>query len=58
LPAEAYLGGADRVLVPRFTTSIGWTQAAQAAYGAYLNAHFPHRLEGRSWIVLSRTPPN
>jgi hypothetical protein len=28
--------------------------AARSAYGAYLAAHFPSRLEGRSWTVLSR----
>jgi hypothetical protein len=58
LPAHAWLGDADHVLVPKFTTSVGWTQAAEATYGAYLKAHFPHRIEGRSWIVLSRAPPN
>ncbi len=58
LPADAWLGDADRVLVPKFTTSIGWTQAAEAVYGDYLQANFPHRVEGRSWTILSRAPPN
>jgi hypothetical protein len=57
LSAEAYLGNADRVLIPKFTTSIAWTERAQAAYRAYLDTHFRHRLEGRSWIVVSRTGP-
>ena len=52
---EDYLADAGRVLIPRFTTNIAWTDTARSAYGAYLAAHFPSRLESRSWIVLSRT---
>jgi hypothetical protein len=56
MPApEDYLVDADRVLIPRFTTNIAWTDTARSAYGAYLAAHFPSRLESRSWTVLSKT---
>ncbi|TXL71804.1 hypothetical protein FHP25_28465 [Vineibacter terrae] len=55
LPAETYLADVDVVLIPKFTTNIGWTQVAQATYRAYLDAHFEHRAEGRSWIVLTRS---
>ncbi|HYD05792.1 MAG TPA: hypothetical protein VEC60_08700 [Reyranella sp.] len=51
---EEYLGDADRVLIPRFTTNFAWTETAKAKYGGYVAEHFPHRVEGRSWIVLSR----
>jgi hypothetical protein len=54
LSAQTYLGDVDHVLIPRFTTNIAWTEAAQAAYRDYLDAHFRHRVEGRSWTVLSR----
>lgn len=52
-PAD-YLADADRVLIPKFTTNFAWTETAKATYGAYLAEHFPSRLEGRGWIVLSR----
>lgn len=51
---EDYLGDADRVLIPMFTTNFAWTEKAQATYGGYLAWHFPSRVEGRGWIVLSR----
>ncbi len=54
LPAETYLAEVDRVLIPKFTTNVAWTQTAQATYAGYLDAHFERRLEGRSWIVLAR----
>lgn len=54
---EDYLADADRVLIPRFTTNFAWTEAAKATYGAYLAKHFPSRIEGRGWVVLSRTDP-
>jgi len=54
LPAETCLADVDHVLIPRFTTNIAWTQTAQATYAGYLDAHFERRVEGRSWIVLSR----
>jgi hypothetical protein len=49
-----YLADADRVLIPAFTTNFAWTEMAKATYGAYLAEHFPVRLEGRGWTVLSR----
>jgi hypothetical protein len=52
---EEYLADADCVLIPKFTTNVAWTEQAKAAYGAYFAVHFPVRLEGRSWTVLSRT---
>lgn len=52
--AEAYLGDADHVLIPKFTTNAAWTERAQALYADYIARHFPNRVEGRSWIVLSR----
>jgi hypothetical protein len=55
--AEDYLGDADHVLIPKFTTNAAWTERAQALYAPYLERHFPHRVEGRSWFVLSRRPP-
>jgi hypothetical protein len=54
--AEDYLGDADHVLIPKFTTNAAWTERAQALYASYLERHFPRRVEGRSWIVLSRQP--
>jgi hypothetical protein len=51
---EDYLADADRVLIPSFTTNFAWTETAKATYGAYLAEHFPSRVEGRGWIVLSR----
>lgn len=53
-PAETYLADVDHVLIPKFSTDIAWTQTAQATYAGYLEAHFEHRVEGRSWIVLTR----
>lgn len=53
-PPEDYLADADRVLIPLFTTNFAWTETAKATYGAYLAEHFPSRIEGRGWIVLSR----
>jgi hypothetical protein len=55
--AEAYLGDADHVLIPKFTTNAAWTERAQSLYGVYLGRHFPHRVEGRSWFILSREAP-
>ncbi|MBS0524797.1 MAG: hypothetical protein JSS04_14305 [Proteobacteria bacterium] len=52
---EDYLADADRVLIPKFTTNFAWTEQAKAAYGAYIAGHFPMRLEGRGWIVASRS---
>lgn len=52
---DEYLADADCVLIPKFTTNFAWTEQAKAAYGAYLAAHFPNRLEGRSWTVLRRS---
>jgi hypothetical protein len=57
LPAEAWLAEADHVLIPKFSTAIAWTERAQALYGGYLDQHFPYRIEGRSWFILSRHPP-
>jgi len=57
LPAEAWLADVDHVLIPRFTTNVAWTETAQAAYGGYLDAHFKHRVEGKSWIVVTRAHP-
>jgi hypothetical protein len=54
--AEAYLGDVDHVLIPKFTTNAAWTERAQTLYAPYLERHFPRRVEGRSWIVLSREP--
>jgi len=51
---EDYLADADCVLIPKFTTNFAWTEQAKAAYGAYLAAHFPTRIDGRMWIVMSR----
>jgi hypothetical protein len=51
---EDYLADADCVLVPKFTTNFAWTEQAKTAYGAYLAAHFPTRIDGRMWIVMSR----
>jgi hypothetical protein len=56
--AKDYLGDADRVLIPMFTTNFAWTEKAKATYGGYLARHFPSRVEGRGWIVLSRTDPS
>lgn len=50
-----YLADADCVLIPKFSINFAWTEQAKAAYGAYIAAHFPMRLEGRSWIVASRS---
>jgi hypothetical protein len=55
--AEGWLGEADHVLIPKFSTDSAWTDRAQALYGAYLDQHFPHRVEGRSWFILSRDAP-
>jgi hypothetical protein len=52
---EDYLADADCVLIPKFTTNFAWTEQAKATYGAYIAAHFPVRLEGRGWIVASRS---
>ena len=49
-----YLADADSVLIPKFTTNFAWTEQAKAAYGAYLAAHFPTRIDGRLWTVMSR----
>ena len=57
LPAEAWLAEADHVLIPKFSTAIAWTERAQGLYGGYLDQHFPYRVEGRSWFVLSRRAP-
>jgi hypothetical protein len=54
-PPEDYLADADCVMIPNFTTSFGWTEQAKAAYGAYMAAHFPVRVESRGWIVASRS---
>ena len=54
LPAETYLADVDRILIPKFSTNIAWTQTAQSVYAGYLAAHFEPRTEGRSWIVLTR----
>jgi hypothetical protein len=51
---EDYLADADRVLIPAFTTNFAWTETAKRTYGAYIAEHFPVRLEGRGWTVLSR----
>lgn len=51
---EDYFGDADRVLIPMFTTNFAWTEKAKATYGGYLAQHFPSRVEGHGWIVLSR----
>ena len=51
---EDYLADADCVLVPKFTTNFAWTEQAKAAYGAYLAEHFPTRLDGHMWTVMSR----
>lgn len=53
-PAEEVFAEADHVLIPKFPTYSPWLETATAAYGAYLAAHFRHRAERRSWIVLSR----
>jgi hypothetical protein len=52
---EEYLADGDCVLIPKFTTNFAWTEQAKAAYGAYLAVHFPTRIDGRLWIVMSRT---
>jgi hypothetical protein len=51
---EDYLADADRVLIPAFTTNFAWTETAKRTYGTYIAEHFPVRLEGRGWTVLSR----
>ncbi len=51
---EDYLADADTVLIPKFTTNLAWTEQAKAVYGAYLAEHFPARLDGRMWTVMSR----
>lgn len=56
-PAETYLADVDHVLIPRFSTNIAWTQTAQATYAGYLDAHFERRVDGRSWVVLTRKRP-
>lgn len=53
--AEAYLGDADHVLIPKFTTNIAWTDKARATYGPYLAKHFALHRESRSWSLVSRT---
>lgn len=57
LAAEAWLSGADLVLIPKFSTAITWTERARSLYGAYLDTHFPYRVEGRSWFICSRRMP-
>lgn len=57
LAAEAWLGEADHVLIPKFSTAIAWTERARSLYGEYLDRHFPHRVEGSSWFVFSREAP-
>jgi len=52
--AQDYLGEVDHVLIPRFSTNFAWTEQAKTAYGAYLAAHFPVRVESRFWSVASR----
>lgn len=52
--AEACLKEVDHVLIPKFTTNMAWTEKAQAIYRTYLERHFKPRLEGPSWIVLTR----
>jgi len=51
---EDYLADADCVLIPKFTTNFAWTEQAKAAYDAYLAAHFPTRIDGSMWTVMSR----
>lgn len=53
--AEDYLGDADSVLIPKFTTNVAWTEAARATYSPYLAKHFTLRRESRSWSLVSRT---
>ena len=57
LAPEAWLADADHVLIPKFSTASAWTDRAQALYGAYLEQHFPYRIEGHSWFILSRQAP-
>lgn len=53
-PAEAALGDAAYVLVPKFPIYRAATEAALARYGAYIARHFPVRAENRSWLLYSR----
>jgi len=53
--AEAYLGEADTVLIPKFATNLAWGDVARTTYQPYLARHFTPRIESRSWIVLRRS---
>lgn len=53
-PAEAMLGDARYVLIPKFSTYRAVTLLAGERYRSYLAEHFPHRTETRSWVLLAR----
>lgn len=54
LSAATLLADTDHVFIPKFSTFSPWTERAVRLYGEHLADHFAHRLESRSWIVLSR----
>jgi hypothetical protein len=56
-PADAFLGGARYVLVPKFSTSPQWTDDMMRLYGGYLEKHFRWAAETRCWILLTRANP-
>ena len=55
-PAAEIFAEADHVLIPKFSTSSRWTDAAVEIYDAYLTQHFPYERQSESWIVKSRRP--
>jgi hypothetical protein len=57
-PANAFLGGARYVLVPKFATSPQWTDDMMRLYGGYLEQHFRWAAETRCWILLVRSDPD
>lgn len=54
LSPAVLLADTDHVFIPKFPTFSPWTDRAVRLYGEHLADHFAHRLESRSWIVLSR----
>ena len=57
IAAELYFAEVDRVLVPKFPTSIAWTATAREIYAAYLQENFPHRTELAHWSIFDRQAP-
>lgn len=51
---EQYLGSADYVLIPKFSTAPSWTAALVDHYRLYLEDHFSHVADTDAWVLLAR----